>query len=99
MCVQPGNRIRFVRACVRASEAACAREAMLFPWLSDFGKNVLLRLRLRLRLLRRRAPPLGRRYPSRERVIRSCSVTLNHVSWSQSELVRVSWCEFDVNSC
>ncbi len=38
---QPGNRIRFVRACVRASgrarrgEAACGREATLLPWL-DF---------------------------------------------------------------
>ena len=42
MWVQPGNRIRFVRACVRASEAACAREAMLLPWLNDFREKVLL---------------------------------------------------------
>ena len=37
--VQPGNRS--VRSCVRASEAACARETMLFPWLGDFSERVL----------------------------------------------------------
>ena len=39
MLVQPGNRS--VRSCVRASEAACARETMLFPWLGDFSERVL----------------------------------------------------------
>ena len=39
MLVQPGNRS--VRSCVRASEAACARETMLFPWLGDFSEMVL----------------------------------------------------------
>ena len=37
--VKPGNRS--VRSCVRASEAACARETMLFPWLGDFSERVL----------------------------------------------------------
>ena len=41
MLVQPGNRS--VRSCVRASEAACARETMLFPWLGDFSERVLRR--------------------------------------------------------
>ena len=39
MLVQPGNHS--VRSCVRASEAACARETMLFPWLGDFSERVL----------------------------------------------------------
>ena len=39
MLVQLGNRS--VRSCVRASEAACARETMLFPWLGDFSERVL----------------------------------------------------------
>ena len=37
--MKPGNRS--VRSCVRASEAACARETMLFPWLGDFSERVL----------------------------------------------------------
>ena len=42
--VQPGNRIRFVRsfvrACVRASEAAWVREAMRFPPLGWLGTKI-----------------------------------------------------------
>ncbi len=37
--MKPGNRS--VRSCVCASEAACARETMLFPWLGDFSERVL----------------------------------------------------------
>ena len=51
MLVQPGNRS--VRSCVRASEAACARETMLFPWLGDFSERVLLGAARRVPLLPR----------------------------------------------
>ncbi len=38
---QTGNRIRFVRACVLACEAACARETMLFPRLGCTAEIIL----------------------------------------------------------
>ena len=51
MLVQPGTRS--VRSCVRASEAACARETMLFPWLGDFSERVLRGAARRVPLLPR----------------------------------------------
>ena len=49
--MQLGNRS--VRSCVRASEAACARETMLFPWLGDFSERVLRGAARRVPLLPR----------------------------------------------